>query len=85
MYKLKQPTALGAITMTHPDHRRQGIGTSLRIKIGQDLYQRGIKKFLFEIKQDNPASLQNAQKISQQLKAKANLVSFKFEGNTDVF
>jgi GNAT superfamily N-acetyltransferase len=85
MYKLKDSVALGAITITHPDYRRQGIGTDLRIKIGEDLNKRGIKKFVFEIKQDNSASLQNAQKIAEQLKAKANLVSFKFEGSTNVF
>ena len=85
MYQLKQSVALGAITITHPDYRRQGIGTQLRLEIGKDLNNRGIQKFIFEIKENNTASLQNAQKIAEQLKAEANLVSFKFEGNTNVF
>lgn len=85
MYELKQRAALGAITITHPDYRRQGIGTKLRLEIGKDLHNRGIQKFVFEIKHDNEASLQNAQKIAQNLQAQANLVSFKFEGSTNVF
>jgi len=85
MYQLKQSVALGAITITHPDYRRQGIGTQLRLEIGKELNNRGIQKFIFEIKENNTASLQNAQKIAEQLKAEANLVSFKFEGNTNVF
>lgn len=85
MYQLKQSAALGTITITHPDKRRQGIGTKLRLEIGKELGDRGIENFIFEIKHDNEASLQNAQKIAQNLKAKANLVSFKFQGNTNVF
>lgn len=85
MYQLKQKTATGAITMTHPEHRLKGIGTKLRIQIGKELHNRGISKFIFEIKNNNQASLKNAQKIAEQLKAQTNLVSFKFEGNTNVF
>jgi len=85
MYQLKQKTATGVITMTHPEHRLKGIATKLRIQIGKELHNRGISKFIFEIKNNNQASLKNAQKIAEQLKAQTNLVSFKFEGNTNVF
>lgn len=85
MYQLKQKTATGVITMTHPEHRMKGIGTKLRIQVGKELHNRGISKFIFEIKNNNQASLKNAQKIAEQLKAQTNLVSFKFEGNTNVF
>lgn len=85
MYQLKQSVAFGIITIVHPDRRRQGIGSKLRLEISRDTRRRGIQKFFFEIKNNNEASLQNAQKIAQNLQAKANLVSFKFEGNTNVF
>jgi len=83
-YELKEKTSMGVITITHPDHRQQGIGTELRLAIHKELYSRGIKKFIFEIKHDNQASLQNAQKIAQQINANTNLISFKFEGDIDV-
>jgi GNAT superfamily N-acetyltransferase len=83
-YELKEKTSMGVITITHPDHRQQGLGTQLRLSIHQELYSRGIKKFIFEIKHDNQASLQNAQKIAQQINANTNLISFKFEGDIDV-
>ncbi|MAR66762.1 MAG: hypothetical protein CL833_05870 [Crocinitomicaceae bacterium] len=85
LYQLKQKTATGVITMTHPDHRLKGIATKLRIHIGKQLHNQGISKFIFEIKNNNQASLKNAQKIAEKLKAQTNLLSFKFEGSTNVF
>lgn len=85
MYQLKQKTATGVITMTHPEHRRKGVATKLRIQIGKELHNRGVSKFIFEIKNNNEASLKNAQKIAEKLKAQTDLVSFKFKGNTNVF
>lgn len=85
IYKLQESLAFGILTIIHPDYRQQGIGTALRIHNAKDLKKRGIKKFIFEIKENNPSSLQNAQKIGKNLDADADLVSFKFEGNTNVF
>lgn len=85
MYQLKQKTATGVITMTHPEHRRKGVATKLRTQIGKELHNRGVSKFIFEIKNNNEASLKNAQKIAEKLKAQTDLVSFKFKGNTNVF
>jgi GNAT superfamily N-acetyltransferase len=85
IYQLQESLALGIITIIHPDYRQQGIGTALRIHNAKVLKKRGIKKFIFEIKENNPASLQNAQKIGKNLNADADLVSFKFEGSTNVF
>jgi hypothetical protein len=85
MYKLKKSLALGMITITHPDHRRQGIATKLRTQLGKELYLRNIDSFVFEIKQENEASLKNAQKIAKNLKSDASLLSLKFEANTNVF
>ena len=84
-YKLKQKTATGVITIVHPDHRQQGVGTQLRLHLGKDLHNRGIEKFIFDIKNNNQASLNNAQKIAAQLDAETQLIAFKFEGSTDVF
>lgn len=84
-YKLKQRIATGVITIVHPDHRQQGVGTELRLHIGKDLNNRGIEKFVFDIKNNNQASLNNAQKIASQLDAETQLVAFKFEGSTNVF
>ena len=85
IYQLQESLAFGIITIIHPDYRQQGIGTALRIHNAKDLKKRGIKKFIFEIKGSNQASLQNAQKIGKNLNADADLVSFKFEGSTNVF
>ena len=85
IYQLEESLAFGIITIIHPDYRQQGIGTALRIHNAKDLKKRGIKKFIFEIKENNPASLKNAQKIGKNLNADADLVSFKFEGSTNVF
>jgi GNAT superfamily N-acetyltransferase len=85
IYQLTESLAFGIITVIHPDYRQQGIGTALRIFNAKDLKKRGIKNFIFEIKENNPASLQNAQKIGKNLNADADLVSFKFEGSTNVF
>ena len=84
-YKLKQKTATGVITIVHPDYRQQGVGTELRLSIGKELHNRGIQKFVFDIKNNNQASLNNAQKIAAQLDAETQLIAFKFEGNTNVF
>lgn len=85
MYEVKTSFALGLITITHPDHRRQGIATELRTKLGEELYSRKIDTFIFEIKQENEASLKNAQKIAENLESDASLFSLKFEANTNVF
>jgi len=69
----------------HPDHRQQGVGTQLRLHLGKHLHNRGIQKFIFDIKNNNQASLNNAQKIAAQLDADTQLIAFKFEGSTDVF
>jgi GNAT superfamily N-acetyltransferase len=84
-YSLRQKTATGVITIVHPNHRRKGIGTELRLRLGKDLRKRGIEKFIFDIKDNNKASLNNAQKIAAQLDAEAQLIAFKFEASTDVF
>jgi hypothetical protein len=84
-YSLRQKTATGVITIVHPNHRREGIGTELRLYIGKELHNRGIQKFIFDIKNNNQASLNNAQKIAAELNAETQLIAFKFEGSTDVF
>ena len=85
MYQLKQSVGFGIITIVHPNRRLKGVATKLRIQIGKELHNRGVSKFIFDIKNNNKASLKNAQKIAEKLKAQTNLVSFKFEGNTNVF
>jgi hypothetical protein len=85
IYSLKKSLALGLITIVHPDHRRQGIGTKLRTSLGKLLDQKKIENFVFEIKQENNASLNNAKKIAEDLNAETKLISFKFIGNTNVF
>lgn len=85
MYNLKKSIAFGVITITHPDYRRQGIATKLRTHLGKELHSRNIDSFVFEIKQENEASLKNAQKIAENLKSDASLLSLKFEANTNVF
>jgi len=84
-YSLRQKTATGSITIVHPEHRRKGIGTELRLHLTRELNNRGIQKFIFDIKNNNQASLNNAQKIAAQLDAETQLIAFKFKGNTDVF
>jgi phosphinothricin acetyltransferase len=84
-YSFKESVAIGGITVTDPSYRRKGVCTKLRMKIGQHLKKKGIKKFIFEINQDNEASLSNAKKIADKLRSDAKLLSFKFEAKTDVF
>lgn len=84
IYQLKEKTATGTITVVHPSHRRKGIGSKLRLSVAQKLKSLGFKRFIFEIKYDNEASLNNAKKIVDDLKVKSKLISFKFEGNSNV-
>ena len=85
LYDLKESSAIGGITICDPEFRRRGIGSKLRLSITKELKSRNIKKFIFEIKCDNEASLSNAQKISKELNADAELISFRFGGKVDVF
>lgn len=84
-YQLRNKIATGVITIIHPEFRRLGLGSKLRIEIGKVLSSTGVSNFIFEIKHDNKASLNNAQKIANQLDAKSDLISFKFKGDTNVF
>ena len=84
-YQLKNKIATGVITIIDPDFRRLGLGSKLRIGIGKALSSIGVSNFIFEIKHDNKASLNNAQKIANELEAKSDLISFKFQGDTNVF
>lgn len=84
-YQLRNKIATGVITIIHPEFRRLGLGSKLRIEIGKALSSIGVSNFIFEIKHDNKASLNNAQKIANQLDAKSDLMSFKFKGDTNVF
>lgn len=84
-YQLRNKTATGVITIIHPKFRRLGLGSKLRIEIGKMLFSMGVSNFIFEIKHDNKASLNNAQKIANELDAKSDLISFKFKGDTNVF
>lgn len=84
-YQLKNKIATGVITIIHPEFRRLGLGSKLRIEIGKALCSMGVYNFIFEIKHDNKASLNNAQKIANELDAKSDLISFKFKGDTNVF
>jgi len=85
IYQLKYKISIGVITIVDPSSRRGGIGTKLRTKLGRKLFKMGVKKFVFEIKHDNEASLSNAQEVAKKLKASAKIVSLKFEGDTNVF
>jgi GNAT superfamily N-acetyltransferase len=85
IYQLKEKTAMGTITVVHPQYRRKGIGSKLRLAVIEQLKKLGFKRFIFEIKHDNEASLDNAKKIADKLKVKSDLISFKFEGHSDVF
>lgn len=84
-YQLRNKIATGVITIIHPEFRRLGLGSKLRIEIGKALSSIGVSNFIFEIKHNNKASLNNAQKIANQLDAKSDLISFKFKGDTNVF
>ena len=81
IYQLEEKTAMGTITVICPKHRRKGIGSKLRLAVIEQLKKLGFKRFIFEIKHDNEASLDNAKKIADKLKVKSDLVSFKFEGH----
>tara|TARA_R110001592_G_scaffold350736_2_gene647126 strand:+ start:2669 stop:3172 length:504 start_codon:yes stop_codon:yes gene_type:complete len=83
-YDLAEPTSIGGLTMCDPDFRHQGIGSKLRLSLISELRARSIKKFIFEIRADNEASLNNAQKISKIIKADAEMISLKFEGSSNV-
>lgn len=85
LYDLKYSIAIGGITICDPESRRKGIGSKLRLSIAKELKNRKIDKFIFEIKCENDASLNNAQKVAKELKAEADLISFRFGGRVDVF
>lgn len=85
MYKLNKKVAVGILTAVCPSFRRQGIGSKLRVSLAKACQSRGVEKFIFDVKQYNTASLQNAQKVADKLKSEASLISFKFEATTNVF
>lgn len=85
IYKLNKKVAVGVLTAIHPSFRRKGIGSKLRVSLAKACQSRGVEKFIFDIKQYNTASLQNAQKVADKLKSAASLISFKFEATTNVF
>lgn len=82
-YDFKEACAIGLMTICHPDFRNQGIGSELRLELGRQLYKMGIKKFIFEIKCENKASLCNAQKIAKQLSKDADIKYLRFEAKVD--
>tara|TARA_Y100000361_G_C11041490_1_gene280157 strand:+ start:70 stop:570 length:501 start_codon:yes stop_codon:yes gene_type:complete len=82
-YDFKKPCAIGLMTICHPKFRNQGIGSELRLELGRELYKMGIKRFIFEIKCENEASLNNARKIAKKLNKNANIKYFRFEGPVD--
>ena len=85
LYELKHSIALGTVTLIHPSHRQKGVGTQLRTAINKELKNLGIEKFIFEIKQKNTASLKNAQKIAQDKKIDAKLISLRFQVDNNVY
>lgn len=80
-YDLESLTAVGFITVVHPNKRRQGFGSRLRLALKDELEKRKIKKFIFGIRADNEASLLNAKKLLTQIRKDAKIISYQFEGN----
>lgn len=85
IYDTKSKMAHGVVTVVHPDFRKVGIGSSLRLSLAKELKSRGFESYMFEIYATNDASLLNAQKIAKQLNRDADLISFKLKGKIDVF
>jgi len=85
IYDTKSKMAHGVITIVHPDFRKFGIGSRLRLSLFKELKLRGFNSYMFEIYTTNNASLLNAQKIAKQLNYDADLISFKVKGKIDVF
>jgi ribosomal protein S18 acetylase RimI-like enzyme len=85
MYDTKSKIAHGIITIVHPDFRKVGIGSDLRLSLTKELKLRGFDSYMFEIYTTNKASLLNAQKLAKQLNCDADLISFKVKGKIDVF
>lgn len=85
IYNLKEKIAIGGVTAVTPQERRKGIGTKLRSKLAKDLKSRKVSKFIFEIESSNEASLLNVKKMASNINADAQLFSFKFAGDLNVF
>jgi len=84
IYDLQESTALGVLTVVDKNHRRQKVGTQLRVFMANFLKDIGISKFIYEIHSQNEASIKNSQKIVEKYKAQTNLISTKHEVSLNV-
>jgi len=85
IYDTKGKMAHGIVTVVHPNFRKIGIGSRLRLSLVKELKLRGFDSYMFEIYTTNNASLLSAQKSAKQLNCDADLISFKFKGQVNVF
>lgn len=83
LYDCAQKTAHGIITMVHKEYRSKGISTELRNFMLLDLKSRGVKKFLFDISQNNKASVNSATKVAEKFSLDAKIICIKGEINID--
>lgn len=83
LYDCAQKTAHGIITMVHKEHRSKGICADLRKVILNDLKSRGVKKFLFDISQNNKPSVNSATKVAEKFSLDAKIICIKGEIDID--
>ena len=79
LYDCAQKTAQGVITMILSEHRGKGISKDLRKAIVNDLKSRGVKKFLFDISQDNKPSVNSATSVAEKFNLDAKIVCIRGE------